>query len=166
MIGLIKYNGCSFSEYQENCSFQKMQQNPRNPAFIKQFSETAIAARTRLSVDRAVDRPLPPVDRSVNRAPNRELGTFSRSTGRSTELHPCARRSTGPVDRAPATAGGRPGRSIELLLLLLLTCFVAAASFVFCRRLPRRSLDDPCRLPLQYSLFPTWLSSFLNYALF
>ena len=42
------------------------------------------------------------------------MGTFSRSTGRSTELPPCARcarRSTGPVNRSPATAGGRPGRS-------------------------------------------------------
>ena len=92
------------------------------------------------------------VDRPVDRAPNRELGHFSRSTDRSTELPPCAscaRRSTGPVDRSPATAGGRPGRSTEHLLLLLLTCFAAAASFVFRRRLPRRSLDDPCRLPPQ-----------------
>ena len=62
------------------------------------------------SVDRPVNRSHPAVDR----------------TGR--PLMPCAccaRRSTGPVDRTPATAGGRPGRSTELLLLLLLTCFAA-----------------------------------------
>ena len=39
----------------------------------KQIFKSALAARTRLSVDRAVDRPLPPVDR----VPNRELGTYS-----------------------------------------------------------------------------------------
>ena len=113
--------------------------------------------RTRLSVDRAVDRPYAPVDRAVDRAPNRELGHFSRSTGRSTDLHPCAccaRRSTGPVDRSSATAGGRSGRSTDLLLLLLLTCFAAAASFVFRRRLSRRSLSTSLIIS---SLFPTIL---------
>ena len=119
------------------------------PFIYNRFLNQQKPTRTRLSVDRAVDR-----------APNRELGHFSRSTGRSTDLHPCACcacRSTGPVDRSPATAGGRPGRSIDLLLLLLLTCFAAAASFVFSRRLPRRSLDDPCQLSWQYPLsFQQW----------
>jgi len=119
--------------------------------FLNQHSQPT----TRLSIDRAVDRPLPPVDWSIDRAPNRELSTFSRSTGQSTELLPCARcarQSTGPVDRSPATAGGRPGRSTDLLILLLLTCFATVPSFLFHRRLSWRSLDDTCRLPWQLSL--------------
>jgi len=120
-----------------------LQQNPRNPVFIQRFLNQHSQPATRLSVDRAIDRPHPPVDR----APNRELGHFSRSTGRSTELLPCAccaRRSTGPVDRSPATAGGRSARSTDFLLLLL-TCFavVLPSSFV------DDFLDDPCRLPRQ-----------------
>ena len=115
------------------------------------------------TVGRPDGRPtLPPVDRAVDRVPNRELGHFSRSAGRSIELFPCARcahRSTAPVDRSSACAGGRPGRSTaEPVLLLLLSS--AAVSFVFRRRLPwqspRRPLGYPCQLPwLIISLFPT-----------
>ena len=73
---------------------------------------------SRLSVDRSVDRPQPTVDRASRPClTNRELGTFSRSTGRSTAL---LLRSTGRVDRyAPCmfVHDGRPDRSTVLLLL-------------------------------------------------
>ena len=52
-----------------------------------------------------------------------------------------------PVDRIPDAAGGRPGRSTAQPVLLLLCYFATVSSVVFCRRLPRRSLDDLCRLP-------------------
>ena len=139
--------------------------NPRNQQqpLNTQISESA-EKYPHPTVGRPGGRPtLPPVDRAVDRVPNRELGHFSRSTGRSTEIFPCARcahRSTGPVDRLPACAGGRPRRSTaEPVLLLLFSA--AVVSFAFRRRLPwrspRRPLGYPCQLPWQYSLFPTIL---------
>ena len=65
---------------------------------------------------------------------NRELGTFSRLTARSTDLF---LRSTGPVDRYPVHVSvhvGRLDRSTELLLLLTVDragrpCSCVAADF-------------------------------------
>ena len=86
----IDYNACSLPDLQKaQDHFFLLRLKPYKIATAfkyKQVSKPAIAARTRLSVDRAVDRPLPLIDRSVDRVPNRELGAFSRSTGRSTEL--------------------------------------------------------------------------------
>ena len=127
--------------------------NPRikTTALNTQISETAD-----FHPNPTTGRPtLPPVDRSVDWVPNRELGTFSRSTDRSTELqlvHVVHVRSTGPFDRR--------------------TCSAAAAIFLllsplpFRRRLhwrsPRRPLGNPCQLPLQYSLFPTYQWTKIN----
>ena len=91
------------------------------PVFIPTGFQNRNAARTRLSVDRAVDRPLPPVDRSVDRVPNRELGTYSqafRSTARSTDpIHRSTARSTGcPTETWAITVRqcGRPdGRPLS-----------------------------------------------------
>ena len=107
--------------------------------------------------------------------PNRELGTFSRSTGRSTDLllrstgpvdryclvhvvHVLALRSTGPVDCASASADGRPpgrpcacfcrqstGRSTVLLLKHCFCCYCSEILDFVIRRL---FLDF---LPLQFS---------------
>ena len=80
-----------------------------------------------------------------------------------------------PVDRSSDTAGGRPGRSTEFLILRAIDragrpvtctcCFSAAVLLLlpssFFRRPPWRSLDDPRRSlstsPSVNSLFPTIL---------
>ena len=101
-------------------------------------------------VDRPVDRPHAPVDRAGRRSQPRvgSLQSVDRPVDRS---HPAvdrtgrplrcacqrAHRSTGPVDRATASADGRPGRSTVRLfccfLLLLNSGFPSSL-----RRLPRR----------------------------
>ena len=105
-----------------------IQGNPRNQFSIWadfQFSKFLETARTRLSVDRSVDRPrhrsTVPVDRagrprvghfqSVDRAVDRSPSAVDRAVDRYSLVHVGAQRSTGPVDHAAAAA--------SLLLLLL-----------------------------------------------
>ena len=106
------------------------------------------------TVGRPGGRPtLPPVDRAVDRVPNRELGHFSRSIGWSTELQ-----------LVHVVHVGRPGRSTELLILragrpgrstgqpapAVVGLFSAAVSLPLRRRLPRRSLDDPSTIHVNF----------------
>ena len=110
-------------------------------------------------------RPTPSTGRPVGRpGAQQRVGTFSRSTGRSTELQPracCARRSTGPVDRTSDTAGGRPGRSTGTSDSCCCCCFRLLFPSSFRHRLPRRSLDDPSTIHVNFlsntSLFSTIL---------
>ena len=123
--------------------------NPRNQnnPFIGFKITLSEKQQTRLSVDRAVDRPLPPVDRSVDRVPNRELGTFSRSTARSTDLflRACCARLCTTVDRAGRPCACSCRRSTARSTVLLLEACSAAVLLLLIsdsssslRRLPRR----------------------------
>ena len=96
------------------------------------------------TVGRPGGRPtLPPVDR----VPNRELGTFSRSTERSTELFPCARCARRSTEFLMLRAVDRAGRPANLFccccyfLLLSPFAFSSSTSLAITSTTPRQSMS-------------------------
>ena len=107
--------------------------NPRNSTqpFYRVQNNPFRKQQTRLSVDRPVDRPYVPVDRSqprvgslqsVDRSVDRSLPAVDRAGRPPRYACQRAHRSTGPVDRAIASAYGRPGRSTVHLLFCCFCC--------------------------------------------
>ena len=140
-------------ELQQNPAFRYLQNpRPKTRIYTNRFPKQK-SSLPRMSVDRVVDRPLLPVDRSVDRVPNRELGIYSqstRSTGRSTALWPCAccaHRSTDLLILWTVDWAGRPPRLFLLLLFFAACSFVCPLSTSLV--ITRRPLDDPCLHPWQ-----------------
>ena len=88
----IDYNGCSTSEYQESCYFRCYNKTLENPYKYNRFLNQQSQPATRLSVDRAVDRPHPPVDRTGRLFPTESWVT-----------------SVGRPGGRPSSSSGRPG---------------------------------------------------------
>ena len=96
------YNTSSTSDLKRAPDFFTSNKTLEIPYLYKQISKSAIAACTRLSVDRAVDRPHPPVDRTGRPFPTESWVT---SVGRPGYL------------LVHVVHVGRPGRSTDLLLV-------------------------------------------------
>ena len=103
--------------------------------------------RTRLSVDRPVDRPF---HQSTGQSTGCPTESWVLSVGR-----PIGRPS---FNLCTLCTSGRPGRSTgEPVLLLLL--FFCCCSLRLRRRLPRRSLDDPSTILINFPISKLSLSN-------
>ena len=117
------------------------------PLKYKQIFESALAARTRLSVDR-------PFLRSTGRSTGCPTESWVLSVGR-----PGGRPSSFLVHIVHA---GRPGRSTGQPAPAAVGLFSAAVSLRLRRRFPRRSLDDPSMMLINFPISKLSLSNKCN----